>query len=372
VCAENIIASPGLFTVVETASPTRENFPAKPVQRINPLENPNWDALVGSHPNFSFFHGAAWAKVLTDTYNYTPVYFAENEKETLQSLLPVMEADSWLMGRRGISLPFTDDCEPLCAGNDSFKKLFESAVEFGKARGWKYLECRGGRKFFGEALASLSFYGHSLDLTPGEQKLFDALESPVRRAIRKAEKDGVKVETLQSGEAMRIFYSLLCKTRRRHGLPPQPIEFFLNIHKHILSQNMGAVIVASYQGKPVAASVYFQTAGRAIYKYGASDEAFQHLRGNNLVMWEAIKWLARGGAKKLHFGKTSMSNNGLRRFKLGWGAAEEKIEYMKYDLRKNEFVTDNDEVSGWHNRVFRALPVFASRLIGRALYRHWA
>jgi hypothetical protein len=45
---------------------------------------------------------------------------------------------------------------------------------------------------------------------------------------------------------------------------------------------------------------------------------------------------------------------------------------MKYDLRKNEFVTDKDKISGWHNRVFRALPVFASRLIGRALYRHWA
>jgi lipid II:glycine glycyltransferase (peptidoglycan interpeptide bridge formation enzyme) len=132
------------------------------------------------------------------------------------------------------------------------------------------------------------------------------------------------------------------------------------------------VIVASYQGKPVASAVYFQMHGRAIYKYGASDETYQHLRGNNLVMWEAIKWLSRIGAKKLHFGKTSMSNEGLRRFKLGWGAVEEKIEYVKYDLRKNDFVTDKDKISGWHNRVFRALPVFASRLIGHALYRHWA
>jgi Acetyltransferase (GNAT) domain len=369
---ENLIASPGLFTVVEIASPTRGNFPAKSVQRLNPLENPNWDTLVGSHPNFSFFHGAAWAKVLTDTYHYTPVYFAASENETLKSLLPVMEADSWLTGRRGISLPFTDDCEPLCADHDSFKKLFESAVEFGKARGWKYLECRGGRKFFGEATASLSFYGHSLDLTAGEQKLFEALESSVRRAIRKAEKDGVKVEILQSEKSVRIFHALLCKTRKRHGLPPQPLDFFLNIHKHILSQDKGVVIVATYQDKPVAASVYFQMGGRAIYKYGASDEIFQHLRGNNLVMWEAIKWLAGAGVKKLHFGKTSVSNEGLRRFKLGWGAVEEKIEYVKYDLRKNGFVTDNDEIAGWHNQVFRTLPVFASRLIGRALYRHWA
>ena len=170
--AENLITSPGLFTAVETASPARENVPAKSVQRVNPLENPKWDALVGGHPDFSFFHGAAWAKVLMDTYHYTPVYFTANEKGILQSLLPVMEADSWLTGRRGISLPFTDDCVPLCGGDDSFRKLFESAVEFGKARGWKSLECRGGRKFLGKVPASLSFYGHSLGFDSGRDRTF--------------------------------------------------------------------------------------------------------------------------------------------------------------------------------------------------------
>ena len=44
------------------------------------------------------------------------------------------------------------------------------------------------------------------------------------------------VEILQSVEAVRIFYSLQCQTRKKHGLPPQPFKFFLNIHKHILSQ----------------------------------------------------------------------------------------------------------------------------------------
>ena len=74
--------------------------------------------------------------------------------------------------------------------------------------------------------------------------------------------------------------------------------------------------------------------GRAIYKYGASDETFQDLRGGNLVMWAAIKNFVRaGGAKHLDLGRTSLGNEGLRKFKLGWGAREEKIEYVKYDLR---------------------------------------
>ena len=111
---------------------------------------------------------------------------------------------------------------------------------------------------------------------------------------------------------------------------------------------------------------------RALYKYGASDEAFQHLRGNNLVMWEAIRWLRRLGVTTLHFGRTSLGNEGLRRFKLGWGVREEMIEYVKFDYKRNQFVQEADAAAGWHNRFFRIMPSCLSRLTGAMLYRYWA
>jgi len=342
------------------------------IQRINPVGYADWNALIASQPKHSFFHTSEWAKVLADTYGYTPVNFAAGETGSLCSLLPLMEVDSWLTGRRGIGLPFTDDCEPLGADAAVFQKLFTSAVEFGKSRNWKYIECRGGRELFGEVPASLLFYGHGLDLTAGEDGLFSRLESSVRRAIGKAEKAGVTVQILRSAEAVRIFYSLHCRTRKKHGLPPQPLKFFLNIHRHILSHDLGMVILARHHGRPIAASIYVNFGDQAIYKYGASNEAFQNMRGSNLVMWAAIKEYVRRGAKHLDLGRTSVGNAGLRKFKLGWGAKEHKIEYVKFDLRKNEFVTDADETSGWHTRIFRRMPVFLSRLIGAGLYKHWA
>jgi hypothetical protein len=369
VLTEKTIIAPVFFPEAGDSS-SSENFPAGKISPADPLQIANWDSHVAAHPDFSFFHSVAWTKVLTDTYGYIPNYFVAKDK--MDSLLPVMEVNSWLTGRRGIALPFTDDCEPFCSDGESFKKLFQSAVEFGKSRGWKYLECRGGRKFFEGVIPSLSFYGHTLNLDYGEEKLFAGLDSSVRRAVRKAEKDGVTVEISQDVAAMKIFYSLQCKTRKKHGLPPQPFSFFLNIHRHVLSQNLGIVAVARWRNVPVAASVYFHFGERAIYKYGASDETFQHLRGSNLVMWEAIKWHLRKSVRRLHFGKTSLTNEGLRRFKLGWGAEENKIEYFKYDLRKEKFIMDRDDVFGWHNRVFQLLPGFASRMAGKMLYRHWA
>jgi hypothetical protein len=327
---------------------------------------------VTSHPRCSFFHGAAWAKTLQGAYGFTPVYFTASEADGRSSILPLMEVNSWLTGRRGVALPFTDDCEPLYSDAASIRNLIQAALEFGRTRGWKSVECRGGRELFGEAPASLAFYGHSVDLEEDENRMFARLESSVRRAIRKAEKSGVTVTVSRSLETMKVFYSLQCKTRRKHGLPPQPFAFFRNIHEHVLSKNLGVIVSAGCQGRPVAASVYFQLGARAVYKFGASDEAFQHLRGANLVMWEAVKWHARQGAKTLHLGRTSIGNEGLRRFKLGWGAGEQKIEYVKYDLWKGRFITDADESTGWYNRVFNVLPIRLSRLIGAVLYRHCA
>jgi hypothetical protein len=316
----------------------------------------------------SLFQRPEWEKVLTDTYGYIPVPFAGSTG----SRLPLLEVRSSLTGRRGISLPFTDHCEPLMVEENSFPELFQQAVEMGKSRGWKSLELRGGRKFLPDAPASVSFYGHTVDLAGDENQLFNRLESSVRRAIRKAQNGPVVVTVAADLAAVRIFYSLHCRTRRRHGLPPQPFSFFRNIHRHLISQNRGAVVLASYLGQPVAAAMHFCSGEEAIYKFGASDEAGQHLRANNLVMWEAMRWHRRNGARKLDLGRTSLANDGLRRFKIGWAAAERKIEYFKFDLRQNGFVASRDEVAGWHTRVFRTLPVWASRLAGAALYRHWA
>ncbi|HZT21574.1 MAG TPA: GNAT family N-acetyltransferase [Verrucomicrobiae bacterium] len=362
------ILSPATGATIQPA----ETQQAAPPRQINPLSDPEWERLATAYANASIFHGTEWLRTLADSYGYTPLCLVAGETGAPSALWPIMEVNSRLTGRRGVSLPFTDDCQPLYDDFTSAQRLAQSALELGRSRGWKSLEFRGGRELFPEAPASLAFYGHSVNLTGGEEYLFSRLESSVRRAIRKAEKSGVTVTAEQGTEAMDIFYSLQCRTRRKHGLPPQPRSFFQNIWRHLVSKNLGMIVIARFQNRPIAASVYFRRGGRAIYKYGASDETFQQLRGANLVMWEAIKRLARDGARSLDLGRTSLSNEGLRRFKLGWGATEHKIEYVKYDFHRSTFVTERDEATGWYNVVFRTLPLGLSRLVGAVLYRHWA
>ena len=155
-------------------------------------------------------------------------------------------------------------------------------------------------------------------------------------------------------------------------MPPQPFPFFASIQRHVLAHNHGWIVLARQGALPVAGAVFFHFGGRAIYKFGASDETQQQLRANNLVMWRAIQHYAREGAASLDFGRTSLSNAGLRKFKLGWGTQEEEIGYLRYDPKAAAFVTARDDAQGWHNRVFQALPLTLSRLAGSLLYRHIA
>jgi hypothetical protein len=366
------ISSEAEVATVNSLPHWRSQVHSRSVQRLNPISEERWDSRLTGNACYSFFHGSAWARALRQTYGYQPNYFATLAGEHLDALLPVMEVDSWLTGRRGVSLPFTDYCDPLAGDLPAFQQLFDQAVLYGRDRRWKYLELRGGRQFLASALPSQRFYGHELALVDDEKELFAALTSPVRRAIRKAEKQGLTVEILKDAEGIKQFYSLHCQTRRKHGLPPQPFKFFQNLQKCILAGGGGIIILARSGARTVAGSIFFHAGQQAIYKFGASDETMLELRGNDLVMWEGIKYYASRGFRTLHLGRTSLINEGLRRFKLGWGAREHSIEYFKYDLRKSAFVTDRDGALGWYNRIFAALPLSLSRFLGSVLYRHVA
>ena len=243
-------------------------------------------------------------------------------------------------------------------------------MDMGRQRRWKYLECRSSSEGWAGASPSLTFYGHVIDLAPGVDGLFKRLDSAVRQGIRKAEAAGLQVDFSRTSEAIETFYALHCRTRRRHGLPPQPFRFFENIRRFVLDAGHGFVATVRLKDQPLAAGVFFSHGRQALYKYGASDYGFQQLRPNNLMMWAAIRHSATNGFSTLHLGRTSLANEGLRRFKLALGAIEETMRYCKYDFVSNGFVADVDRTEGWFNRVFARLPLPLLRLAGRILYPH--
>jgi hypothetical protein len=340
------------------------------VAGLDPLGDPGWDQSVSALPGASFFHRSAWARVLHQAYGFTPHYFGTFAHGRLQSLLPLMEVDSWATGRRAVSLPFTDACSALASGPDRFGPLWSAALRTARDRRWTYVELRGGAQLLDGAPTSFSFWGHRLPLTPDPDDLFARASGAARRGVRLAQANGLTIEVSHTAAAMVTFYRLLGPTRQRHGVPPQPFRFFEALHQEVISRRQGCVILAYFGHTPVAGAVFLHAGRKAIYKYGASLSAWQHLRPNNLLIWEAIAWHARHGFDEMCFGRTARGNEGLRRFKLGWGTEESQLDYFSYHPRSARFVSPAASTQPWQRRIFQTLPLPFSRLLGAALYKH--
>lgn len=297
------------------------------------------------------------------TYGIQPFYNAKPAR----SLVPMMELRTWATKRRGVGLPFTDFCDALgSVGGDEF----EAMCDFGRSRGWNRIEWRGPGVVPEDATPAAEYLGHELDLRPGPERVTKGFTRAARAGARKARESGVVATVSLARESMRAYYALHTRTRRRHGVPPQPWSFFANIQRHMIERGMGFVVLASVSNKPVSGAVFLYFAGRAIYKVGATEMSAQALRPNNLVMATAIERLAEEGLESLHFGRTEVGNEGLRFYKSAWGAREETIRYFRYDLTENLWVKVPPRVSGIFRAIFRHMPISINRALGTVLYPH--
>lgn len=342
-----------------------------PIEVLNPITQPGWDALIEGHPEAGFFQSAAWARVLADSYGYTPRYFVRRPGGRLTGLIPLMGIASVLTGRRGSALPFTDVCDPLARDSAEFAQMFGAVIAHAARAGWDTIDLRGGRGFLDGQPAAAQFLVHTLPLGPDEAEVARAFRPTTRRNVRRSERGPLGIERHTSRAAVADYYRLHCGTRRQHGLPPQPWRFFDNVQRHVLARGRGFVVLASAAGRPVAGAVFFHFGDTLIYKFGASDRRFHGLRPNQRVMWEAIRWGCRNGMRRLDLGRSDPGDPGLLQYKTGWGARGERVAYYRYDVRRRSFRAAAAPVRSSF-RFFRLLPAGLLRVTGRLLYRHMA
>src|SRR5580704_16871560 len=124
------------------AEPSTVNDVSKTLYQIAPLVDGRWDKLVERHPRASVFHTTAWLEALRRTYGYDIFgYTTSPPGVELQNGLVFCRIESWLTGRRLVSLPFSDHCELFSENVDPvvFSALLEEQFRTEK---WRYIEIR--------------------------------------------------------------------------------------------------------------------------------------------------------------------------------------------------------------------------------------
>lgn len=303
---------------------------------FNPLTDTRWPSFLARHPKASVFHGRPWLEALSRTYGYEPVVYSTCPPSAeLTNGVVFCRVHSWLTGQRLVSLPFSDHCEPLIDDSSDRARLWSELKQVAGAansRRLKYVEIRPVQSEPWHVIGATPterFALHSVDLRPPLDQIFRRThKSTFQRRILRAEKEHLALDSGNSEGLLKAFYSLLLKTRRRHGLPPQSITWFQNLVATMREQL--TVWVASKDTQPIAAIVTLSWRNIAVYKYGASDERYHHLGAVPFLFWKVIQKAKQDGMEELDLGRSDLKNTGLITFKDRLGSVTSQLAYFRY------------------------------------------
>lgn len=288
-----------------------------------------WDDFVRSHPEGTPFHLHAWIKTLYESYGFEPcLYAVRNDSKAITSILPLFRIKSLITGSRLVSLPFTDYCGPLCGSGEEEAELLAWALKMGDGN-VGHVEIRS-RLMNSELFVCDQFYKrHVLKLLDDASALFREFDKKtIQYSIKKAQKSRVEIIQDGSWHGMEEFYRLNKMTRKKHGIPHQPIEFFANLHRNMFRDNGAFLLLAKSDSRVIAGGVFFRMNGSFYYKYNVSDQQYlTDKKPNHLLTWRAIEMGCQEHCEQFDFGRTAPSNTGLMRYKEMWGAVAVDLPY---------------------------------------------
>jgi len=290
-------------------------------------DEPAYSAFVrNGERTSSIYHSLEWRDVLTEAFGYEPHYLIAKSEGQVTGVLPLMLVPGLLRGTRLVSLPFSHSV-PLCAAAGSVGPLIDSATMTAQSRSSGRLEIRADTDVSGLVVSS-PFVDTRLQLDD-PASLWASISASTRRGVRKAERAGIEVSAEESLDQFREFEGMVVETRQSQGVPTYPVGFFKSMRKHLGNTGLARLYLAWKNEQPIAGMVMTYWRNSAIYAYGASTRHREmlNMRPNNLLFWQAIRDAAADGYSIFDFGTTHASNEGLLRFKQGWGATTTPLSY---------------------------------------------
>jgi Acetyltransferase (GNAT) domain len=330
--------------------------------RLGPYAESLWNDLSRTLPGATLYHRDHWIELLTRAYAL-PLWLA-----TLHNGDTIVAAGVFArapLSGRFISLPFSDTCPPLAQRPEAAQHLLQALMEHSPSRRtyeirgiageppWETVEC---------------FVTWALNLDRLLAQIEKTLAVNFRRNLRRASQQPIKIERGSGINLLERFYALQLATRRRLGLPPQPWRFFELAREIFAAEGKFEVWIAQDNGNDTAGAVFLRDGDVVHYKWGARRPSLPSL-ANHLLLWNAIEEFAPH-ARILDLGRTDVRNQGLMRFKKELGASASPLPSAFYPKAPRQ--VSSESLSGASSiaaQIWRRLPIFATELGGRILYR---
>ncbi len=197
----------------------------------------------------------------------------------------------------------------------------------------------------------------TLSLEGDEEEWLLRMKQKTRYNIRLAAKKGVVVEPSADVEE---FHALMQVTGSRDGFSVHSLEYYRRAYELFHTHGQVELLIARYEGRPLAGLMVFARGSRSWYFYGASNDEERNRMPAYLLQWEAMRWAASQGCTEYDL----------------WGvpdAEEEQLE-AQFEQRSDGLWGVYRFKRGFGGQLLRAAPTFekALNLPLYHLYRWWA
>lgn len=323
------------------------------------------------------YYSQSWFDLLTKQYGYSFIPLTTtNADGQITGFLPLCAINSPITGRHLVSLPFSDHCPLLASDEASMNDLIDQAIHLARQQKVKYLELRTGSNEVAakrtDLVAQGLFVRWQIFLATDPDTIWSKLRKPVQSQIKKSRNLGVTIREAQSHSDVKLYYQLHLQTRsKKHGMPSQPLQFFLQLWDSLHPAGEMKVLLAEHEGRTIAGMVLLISGTTIRYAYGASDIRYLNMAPNNLLTWTAIEWGCIHGYKTLDLGRTACENKGLMEFKRRFGAVQDPLPYYYYPATAGLASTSE---SSWKFRLltscWQKLPLQITGPLGGQIYKY--
>lgn len=341
-----------------------------------------WDAWVAAHPSATAYHRWAWRRVFGDVFGHEPLYLSARATTGIVGVLPLVAFRSRLFGRFLCSLPFvnyggmlvasTGDRLPstgdrVASDGDRLPSTVASALmaraaALARDRGAAHVELRHIDRHLEDAPVRQHKVTMWLALADSVEGQWKALDNKVRNQVRKAEKSHLTAAT-GGAELLGEFYPVFAETMRDLGTPVYPRRFFDAVLQACGA--LGRVHVVRLEGRPVAASITIDHAGRTEVPWAASLRAHRQLCPNMLLYWHMLQDTIVRGVRTFDFGR-STPGEGTFHFKKQWKAEAVPLHW-EYALIGRDALPDQSPTNAkFHLAIetWKRLPLAVANRLG--------
>jgi len=252
-----------------------------------------WNRFLQKHPNAHLLQTGEWGE-LKSGFGWEPVRIVNGEEgvQILFRKLPLGFTIGYIpkpvISNQSISDQFWEEIDEMCRRHRAiFLKLEPDSWNFE----------------FILYLPSFILSKHNIqpprtmiiDLSGNEEEILARMKQKTRYNIRLAMKKGV---TVRAWDDIESFHKMMLVTGDRDRFGVHSLEYYRCAYELFHPTGMCELLVAEYEGRPLAALMVLARGRRAWYFYGASTDEERNRMPTYLLQWEAVKWAKARGCEE--------------------------------------------------------------------------